>query len=113
MVKRLALWGILCTLIADADADMSEAELLGTTAGRVLGAAQTCGVPPERLQATARLTFTVIDQVAKSDQDRTSANQRMRDGLSLGREDIKAKRTSCEALRSALGKLEKRVRERR
>ena len=89
---------------------MSEAELLATTAGRVLGAAQACQDSPERLQTTARLTFAAIDQVAKSDQDQTSANKRMRDGLVLGREDIKAERTSCEVALSVLGRLEKRVR---
>jgi hypothetical protein len=108
-VERFVVWSILCLFIADADADMSKAELLGATAGRVLGAAHTCGIPPERLQATARLTFAAIDQVAKSDQDRTSANDRMRDALTLGREDIDAQRTSCQAARSALGRLEKRV----
>ena len=109
VAKRLVSLSILCMLIQDAGADMSEAEVLGTTSGRVLGAAQLCGIPPERLQRTARLTFTAIDQIARSEQDRTSADERMRDGLGLGHEDIKSKRTSCEAIRSALGKLEKRL----
>ena len=110
-MKRLVVW-LVCLASANTHADMSEAELLGTTAGRVLGAAQACQVPAQRLRVTARLTFTAIDQVAKSDHDVTSANKRMRDGLLLGREDIKAERTSCEVALSALGRLEKRVRER-
>src|SRR5690349_14524729 len=79
--KQLVLLWIVCLLIRDAGADMSKAEYLGRTAGRVLGAAQSCGAPSERLQATARLAFGAIDQLARSEQDRTSADQRMRDGL--------------------------------
>jgi hypothetical protein len=92
---------------------MSEAEVLGATAGRVLGAAQVCQVPPERLQATARLAFTAIDQLAQSEQQRTSASERMRDGLGVGRADIKAQRKSCEATRSSLETLEKRLAKRK
>src|SRR5215510_3631392 len=106
--QLMRLW-ILCLLIRDAGADMSKDEFLGSTAGRVLGAAQSCGAPSERLQATARLAFAAIDQLARSEQDRTSADQRMRDGLGLGRADIKAGRTSCEAILSSLGRLEKRL----
>jgi hypothetical protein len=111
-VKRLVVCWVVCLASANTHADMSEAELLGTTAGRVLGAAQACQVSPERLQTTARLAFAAIDQLAKSDHDQSSANKRMRDGLVLGREDIKAERTSCEVALSVLGRLEKRVRER-
>src|SRR5690349_9853581 len=72
-LKRVtALW-MLCLLMQEAGADMSQAELLGSTAGRVLGGAQACGTPSERLQATARLAFAAIDQLAQSEQDRASA----------------------------------------
>lgn len=90
-------------------ADTSNAEFLGTTAGRVLGAAQACGTPSERLQATARLAFAAIDELAQSEYDRASADGRMRDALARGRGDIKAGRISCETILSTLGKLEKRL----
>ena len=109
LAKQLLCSWILCLLIGDAGADMSKAEFLSSTAGRVLGGAQSCGAPSERLQATARLAFAAIDKLARSEQDRASADQHMRDGLGLGHRDVKAGRTSCEAILSSLGRLEKRL----
>src|SRR5690242_434557 len=104
--SRLLALTLICMLMKGAGADMSKAELLGTTAGRVLGAAQACGASSERLQATARLAFAAIDQLAQSEQDGASADARMRDALRRGRQDITAGRTSCEAILSTLGRLE-------
>ncbi len=109
LAKQLLCSWILCLLIGDAGADMSKAEFLSSAAGRVLGGAQSCGAPSERLQATARLAFAAIDKLARSEQDRASADQHMRDGLGLGHRDVKAGRTSCEAILSSLGRLEKRL----
>jgi hypothetical protein len=93
-------------------AKLSGAELWGTTAGRVLGAATMCGVKSERLQLVARRTFALIDQVGKGESDRASADKRMREGLKNGRDDIKEGRSTCQATRSALDKLEQRLAQR-
>jgi len=109
LLKRVTALCILCVLMKEAGADMSQAELLGSTAGRVLGGAQACGTPSERLQTTARRAFAAIDHLAQSEPDRASADNRMRDGLRRGARDIKAGQTSCETILSSLGKLEKRL----
>jgi hypothetical protein len=94
-------------------AKLSGAERWGTTAGRVLGAATMCGVKSERLQSIARRTFALIDQVGKGESDRASADKRMRDGLKIGRDDITEGRSTCQATRSELDKLEQRLAQRR
>ena len=91
------------------EAKLSQAELLGTTAGRVLGAAKMCEVKSDRLQSIAKHTFAVIDQIAHSQSDRASADQRMRDSLNLGEEDIRQGRSTCQSSHSALNKLEQRL----
>ena len=87
----------------------SQAELVGTIAGRVLGAAKMCGIKSERLQSTAKHAFAAIDQIAHSESDRASADRRMRDGITLGVDDIREGRSTCGAIRSALKKLEQRL----
>ena len=98
---------------ADNPAKPSQAELLGTTAGRLLGAAKICGERSERLQAIAKHAFAVIDQVGHSESDRASADRRMRDGLDLGENDISEGRSTCRSMRSALSKLEQRLAQQR
>ena|SRR5690349_16820270 len=94
-------------------ANPSQAELLGTTAGRLLGAAKSCGEKSERLQAIAKRAFAVIDQIGHSEPDRASANRRMRDGLKLGENDIREGRSTCRSMHSALSKLEQRLAQQR
>jgi hypothetical protein len=92
---------------------LSAAELLGMRAGRVLGAAKICETEPERLQSIAKQTFAAVDEVGKSESDRASADRHMRDALNVGADDIKEGRITCEALQSALNRLEHQLIQRR
>ena len=92
---------------------LSAAESLGMRAGRVLGAAKICQIEPERLQSIAKRTFAAVDEVGKSESDRASADRHMRDALNLGADDIKKGRISCEALQTALNRLEHQLIQRR
>jgi hypothetical protein len=92
---------------------LSAAELLGMRAGRVLGAAKICQTEPERLQSIAKQTFAAVDEVGKSESDRASADRHMRDALNVGADDIKEGRITCEALQSALNRLEHQLIQRR
>ena len=88
---------------------LSPAESLGTTAGRLLGAAKLCAMESDRLQSIAKYAFAAIDQLATSEADRTSADRNMRDALGIGAADVKADRVTCESVRSALNSLERRL----
>ena len=92
---------------------LSAAESLGMRAGRVLGAAKICQTEPERLQSIAKQTFAAVDEVGKSDSDRASADRHMRDALNLGADDVKKGQITCEALQTALNRLEHQLKQRR
>ena len=121
---RVLMCTVLFFLFRTADAEeststkanpprLSAAESLGMRAGRVLGAAKICQIDPERLQSIAKQAFAAVDEVGKSESDRASADRHMRDALNLGADDVKKGQITCEALQTALNRLEHQLKQRR
>ena len=65
------------------------------------------------LQSIAKQTFAAVDEVGKSESDRASADRHMRDALNLGADDVKKGQITCEALQTALNRLEHQFTQRR
>jgi hypothetical protein len=53
-----------------------------------------------------REAFAAVDEVGKSESDLASADRHMRDALNLGADDVKKGQITCEALQTALNRLE-------
>jgi hypothetical protein len=89
-------------------ADLTDAEMLSTAAGGILGAAAVCQeIPGERVTAAADKLDKLVSAVIGDDDELTSANALFIQSAGEGKAAVESGRTDCRAVEASLVKLER------
>jgi branched-chain amino acid transport system substrate-binding protein len=88
--------------------DLTDAEMLSTAAGGILGAAAMCReIPGDRVKAAADQVDTLVSAVIGDDDELTSANELFIKSAGEGKAALASGRTDCRTVEAALTRLER------
>lgn len=112
MAVYLAPFLATMLLVAAPDAgdetELTDAEMLSTAAGGILGAAAMCHeIAGDRVSAAADKLDSLVAQVIADDDELTSANELFIRSIGEGKAAVESGETDCRTVEASLAKLER------